>query len=74
MTVNPALKLFVAAGTYDLATPYFAAEYTLEHLRLDPELRENVRIERYQAGHMMYVHEGELARLAGHVEAFYGDR
>ena len=36
------MKLFVAEGYYDLATPYFAAQYTVAHLGLDPTLRANI--------------------------------
>lgn len=73
MTRNPALKVFVAAGYYDFATPYFAAEYTVRQLRLDPSLRSNVTLAHYEAGHMMYIHERELARLKEHMKAFVAD-
>ena len=53
---NPHMRLFVASGYYDLATPYFATAYTLSHLGLDPALaRTREHGERYQAGHMMYI-------------------
>jgi carboxypeptidase C (cathepsin A) len=67
---NPHMKLFVASGFYDLATPYFATEYTLRHLGLDPALRSGVSTAYYEAGHMMYIHTGELARLGKDVGAF----
>jgi carboxypeptidase C (cathepsin A) len=67
---NPYMKLFVASGYYDLATPYFATEYTLSHLGLDPTLRGSVTTAEYEAGHMMYIHAGELARLKSDVSAF----
>jgi carboxypeptidase C (cathepsin A) len=54
MTQNPSLKVFVANGYYDLATPFFAAEYTFNHMSLDPALRANVSMGFYEAGHMMY--------------------
>ena len=60
---NPDMKLFVASGYYDLATPYFATEYTLTHMGLDPSQRGRISTSFYEAGHMMYIHEGELARL-----------
>ena len=63
MTQNPFLKVFVANGYYDLATPYFATEYTFNHLGLDPSLRKNISMTYYKAGHMMYVHEPSLAEL-----------
>jgi carboxypeptidase C (cathepsin A) len=63
MTQNPHLKVFVANGYYDLATPYFATEYTFNHLDLDPNLQANISMHYYEAGHMMYVHEPSLAQL-----------
>ena len=55
MTKNPYLKVNVMAGYYDLATPYFAAEYTFNHMMLTPEQKKNVRWSYYDAGHMMYI-------------------
>ena len=72
MTRNPDLRVFVAAGYFDFATPYFAAEATLNQMGLDPTLRAHVSVGHYAAGHMMYIHEGELERLDRDVEAFYG--
>jgi len=57
MRANPHLKVHVAFGHYDGATPYFAAEHVLAHLSIPDELRENVDSAYYPAGHMMYVHE-----------------
>jgi carboxypeptidase C (cathepsin A) len=67
---NPDMKVFVASGYYDLATPYFATEYTLTHMGLDPSQRPRVSTSYYEAGHMMYIHEGELARLKQDVARF----
>ena len=63
MCVNPALKVHVANGFYDLATPYFATRYTFNHLGIESELRQNITMSYYEAGHMMYVHLPSLARL-----------
>jgi carboxypeptidase C (cathepsin A) len=70
LSKNPSMQLFVASGFYDLATPYFATDYTLRHLGLDPSQRGRVKTAEYEAGHMMYIHEGELARLKKDVTAF----
>jgi carboxypeptidase C (cathepsin A) len=67
---NPHMRLFVASGYYDLATPYFATEYTLRHLGLDPSLKGSIGTAYYEAGHMMYIHTGELARLRKDVGEF----
>lgn len=70
MTQNRFLKVFVANGYYDLATPYLATEYTFNHLGLDSSLRENVSMAYYQAGHMMYVHEPSLVQLKADLARF----
>jgi carboxypeptidase C (cathepsin A) len=70
MTINPYLKVFVANGYYDLATPYFATEYTFNHLSLDPSLQSNISMGYYEAGHMMYIHEPSLAKLKQDLAAF----
>ncbi len=65
------MKVFVACGYYDLATPYFATEYTLAPH--GPRRRASARAistAYYEAGHMMYIHEGELARLKQDVAKF----
>ncbi len=63
MSINPALKVFIANGYYDLATPYFATEYTFNHLGLDESLRGNISMGYYEAGHMMYIHMPALEQL-----------
>jgi carboxypeptidase C (cathepsin A) len=67
---NPDMKLFVASGHYDLATPYYATAYTLDHLGLEPAERGRVTTREYEAGHMMYIHEAELAKLKKDVSEF----
>ncbi|MGZ5417609.1 MAG: S10 family peptidase [Nocardioides sp.] len=57
MRQNPHLKVHVAYGYYDGATPHFAAEDVLAHLQISEELRANIEHAYYPAGHMMYVHE-----------------
>lgn len=59
MHVNPYLKVLVMSGYYDLATPYFASDYTVEHMMLAPELRDNIWVEYYESGHMMYIREAD---------------
>jgi carboxypeptidase C (cathepsin A) len=63
MTKNPHLKVLVASGYYDLATPYRAIEHTLAGLGLDPILCKNITITKYEAGHMMYLHTPSLHKL-----------
>ena len=67
---NPYMKLFVGSGYFDLATPYFATQYTLSHMGLDPALHKNVALGYYDAGHMMYIQAKSLAKLKTDVSAF----
>lgn len=70
---NPHLKIFVAMGYYDMATPYYAVEYTLHHISIDPTLLKNVSTSYYEAGHMMYIDEKSLSKLHSDVERFIQD-
>lgn len=70
MSRNPFMKVYVGNGYFDLATPHFATEYTFAHLGLDEELRENVTMAYYDAGHMMYVHLDSLAAMRDDITAF----
>lgn len=63
MTKNPHMKVLIASGYYDLATPYRAIEHTLAAQGFDPILRKNITLERYDSGHMMYVHGPSLHKL-----------
>src|SRR5256884_2221489 len=67
---DPYLKIFVAMGYYDMATPYFAVQYTLHHISLDPLLLKNFSTGYYEAGHMMYIDEKQLGRLRADVGKF----
>ncbi len=70
MSRNPYLRVLFANGYYDLATPYFATEYTVNHLQLDASLTDNIDLTYYEAGHMMYVHKPSLVQLAEDMREF----
>ena len=70
MRKNPYMKVFVASGYYDMATPYFAAEYTVSAMNLDPQLRQNFSFGYYEAGHMMYIEKNSLRKLKDDVTGF----
>lgn len=71
MTKNSHMRVYVANGLYDLATPYFATEYTFNHLGLDPSLRDHVKMDYYEAGHMMYIHHPSLVKMKNDMANFY---
>ena len=70
MVQNPHLKVMFAAGYFDLATPFFGTDYTVDHLNLSKDLRANVTQTYYPAGHMMYHHRVSLEKLKADVKAF----
>jgi len=67
---NPYMKLFVANGYYDLATPFFATRYTLDHMNLTPTQHQKITLGYYDAGHMMYIKSDSLGRLKKDVSGF----
>jgi carboxypeptidase C (cathepsin A) len=71
MTKNPFLTVFVANGYYDLATPFFATEYTFNHLGLDPSLLSHVSMKYYESGHMMYTNMESLRQLKTDLSSYY---
>lgn len=67
---NPYLKVIVCNGYFDLATPYFATEYTFDHINLPEEQRKNISMAYYRSGHMMYVRRESLAKIKGDLSEF----
>ncbi|MEW5803567.1 MAG: peptidase S10 [bacterium] len=70
LSKNKYLKVFIASGYYDLTTPYFVTDYTVNHLGLDPVLQANVTAAYYDVGHQIYVHLPSLEKLTADVSAF----
>jgi carboxypeptidase C (cathepsin A) len=67
---NPYMKIFFAQGYYDMATPFYAAEYTVSAMNLDPQLKRNLSFAYYEAGHMMYIEKNSLKKLKEDAAAF----
>jgi carboxypeptidase C (cathepsin A) len=70
MVRNPRMKVLVQQGYFDLACPYGAVEYVINHLNVPADVRRNISIEHYEAGHMMYVHEPSRVKFKKDLAAF----
>jgi carboxypeptidase C (cathepsin A) len=60
---NPYMKVLVMEGYYDLATPFAAANWTMDHLDLDAKYRQNISYATYGAGHMVYIDRAEHDKM-----------
>ena len=63
ITKDKYLKVLVLEGYYDLATPYFNANYTFHHLNLPPAYLKNISYATYESGHMVYLEENSRHKL-----------
>jgi carboxypeptidase C (cathepsin A) len=70
LKTNPRLRIMVNGGYYDLATPFFAAQYEDKHLPIPQSLAKNIEYDWYESGHMVYVNDGSLKQLHDRVAAF----
>lgn len=70
MRANPHMRVQVACGYHDGATPYYASEHTFAHLEIPADLHGNIEFKYYEAGHMMYVHEPSRVAQSEHIRTF----
>jgi carboxypeptidase C (cathepsin A) len=71
LSLNPNLKVLIAHGYFDLATPYFASKYVVERLELDEAVFPNLQLRVYAGGHMFYTHTNAREQLYLDAEALY---
>ncbi len=70
MKRNPNLKILILNGYYDIATVFYGVEYSINHMGLEPDLKKNIIMEYYEAGHMMYTHLPSMKKLKKDVDDF----
>jgi len=71
MRQNPHLKVLSLNGYYDMATPFFGAEWDLAHMQIAPALRKNITFRYYESGHMIYIAPDAMAKMKTDLDAFY---
>ncbi len=72
MSRNPHLKVMILNGLYDLATPFYGVEYTIDHMELEKEIKSNIIMKYYEAGYMMYTHRPSLEQFKRETADFIG--
>ena len=67
---NPRLQVQVENGYFDMATPFFATEYTMDHLALPADARARIHLQYYDSGHMIYLHDEDRVKLKANIAGF----
>lgn len=70
LTRDPNMKVLILNGYYDIATVFYGVEHTIDHLGLPPNIKDNIIMEYYEAGHMMYTHEPSMVKFKADVAEF----
>jgi carboxypeptidase C (cathepsin A) len=70
LLTSPKLQVEVENGYFDMATPFFATEFTMDHLLLPKDLRSRIHLDYYTAGHMMYLNDADHDKLSANVRSF----
>ena len=73
LSKDPNMKVLILNGYYDAATVFYGVEHSINHLELKPEIKKNIIMKYYEAGHMMYTHEASLIKFKKDVRAFILD-
>lgn len=73
MRTNPYLKVLFMNGYYDFATPFYGAEFDVNHMLLDPQLQKNIRFTYYDAGHMVYLNPNTMPQMHRDLSAWYDE-
>ena len=68
---GPAGIASIEGGYYDAATPFYAAEYTFDHVFLNDDLRDNVSFTYYHSGHMIYMEKESFDKFRKDAEAWF---
>ncbi len=67
---DPNMKVLILNGLFDIATVFYGVEHTINHMGLEPEIKKNIIMEYYEAGHMMYTHQPSIVKFRNDVVKF----
>lgn len=70
MSQDPNVKVLILNGIYDIATVFYGVEHSINHLGLTPEIKDNIIMKYYEAGHMMYTHPPSMEQFKKDVAEF----
>ncbi|MBT8313314.1 MAG: carboxypeptidase [Maribacter sp.] len=70
MSRDPNMKVLILNGIYDIATVFYGVEHSINHLGLTKEIKDNIIMKYYEAGHMMYTHQPSLEKFKKDVAEF----
>jgi carboxypeptidase C (cathepsin A) len=70
LTKNTYMKVLIAAAYYDLATPFYAVQYTFNHMGLNPDMHKRISWAYYESGHMLYIDSTSHTKLRHDVGEF----
>jgi carboxypeptidase C (cathepsin A) len=70
MKRNPNLKFLILNGYYDVATVFYGVEHSINHMGLDAELKKNISMKYYEAGHMLYAHKPSIQQMKKDIDGF----
>ena len=73
MRTNPYLKVLSMNGWYDMATPFFGAEFDLGHMMLEPAQQRNLAFTYYAGGHMIYLNPDALRQMKADLSRWYDE-
>lgn len=71
MRENRSLQVLIMNGYYDLATPFFKAEYDVKHMPIDVGLQGNITFSYFESGHMIYTNPAVMGEFKAVLDRFY---
>ncbi|MGH9444609.1 MAG: S10 family peptidase [Terriglobia bacterium] len=70
---DPGLELMVNNGYFDMATPFFATEYSLRHTPLPKDAWKRITTDYYLCGHMLYLNRKVAPVLNQNINKFISE-